>query len=271
MTLTIIDKGTGPPVLLIPGIHGRPEYLWPAIEALADSCRVVAFPLCGEPGSGLPYDQARGYDNYVDQIDRIRADRDVSRATLVGVSAGGHIALRYAAERPQHVSGLVLVSTPPPRWQPERRVARYVRTPWRSALLFFATAPGRLGPEIRTALCGVAERRRFVRRQLSTLWAAPLSPTRMAARATLMADTDLTADCARVRVPTLVITGEQSLDRVVPIDDTLQYVCLIEGTRHAVLERTGHLGSITRPVAFATLVGRFIDRQQITSARSEVA
>jgi 3-oxoadipate enol-lactonase len=271
MPITVIDKGAGSPVLVVPGIQGRPEYLGPAIDALAAMCRVITFPLCGEPGSGFRYERRRGYENYMDQIDHILADREVSRATLVGVSAGGPIALRYAAHRPQRVMHLVLVSAAPPHWRPNRRLARYVRKPRLSAPLFFATGPARLGPEIRTALPNVAERRRFVRWQLRTLGAVPVSPTRMAARAALMADIDLTTDCARVHAPTLVITGERSLDRVVPVDGTLQYVRLIRGTQHAVIERTGHLGCITRPAAFAALVGCFIGLPLVASERSEVA
>ena len=271
MPITLIDKGAGSPVLLIPGIQGRPEYLRPAIDALAGLCRVVTFSLCGSAGSGLRYDPTRGYDNYVDQIDGVLAESGLSRATLAGVSAGGRIALRYAADRPHRVKGLVLISTPPPNWQPDRRVAAYLRAPRRSALLFFGTSPFRLGPEIRAALSDPAERRRFVASQLRTLCTAPPSPRRMAEHARLMADTDQTADCARIHVRTLVITGERALDRVVPLDDTLQYLRLIEGARHVEIERTGHLGSMTRPRAFALLVGGFLDSLEGTSARSEVA
>ena len=58
-----------------------------------------------------------------------------------------------------------------------------------------------------------------------------------------------------------VVTGEPTLDRVVPVDGTLAYLPLIAGARHRMLERTGHLGSITTPQVFAGVLREFIEHQ----------
>ena len=50
---------------------------------------------------------------------------------------------------------------------------------------------------------------------------------------------------------------ERALDHVVSVDRTLGYLDLISGAHHANLEHTGHLGSITRPEPFASLVRGF--------------
>ena len=81
----------------------------------------------------------------------------------------------------------------------------------------------------------------------------------MAQRAAVIAGASLRDDCARITAPTLIVTGERELDRVVPVDVTREYVNLIAGARHTTLDRTGHLGSITRPEAFAALVREFVD------------
>jgi pimeloyl-ACP methyl ester carboxylesterase len=75
----------------------------------------------------------------------------------------------------------------------------------------------------------------------------------------MLAAIDPVADCARVTAPTLVVTGERALDHVVPVDGSVGYVPLIRGARAVVLERTGHLGSITRPADFAAIVRDFAD------------
>jgi pimeloyl-ACP methyl ester carboxylesterase len=80
----------------------------------------------------------------------------------------------------------------------------------------------------------------------------------MAARSTLRGAPDLTDDCARILAPTLVISGEPSLDRVVPAEGTAEYLRLIPGARAARIERTGHLGYITRPEVFAGIVEHFV-------------
>jgi pimeloyl-ACP methyl ester carboxylesterase len=53
------------------------------------------------------------------------------------------------------------------------------------------------------------------------------------------------------------VTGEAALDRVVPVSSSLEYLRLIPGARHVRLARTGHLGLITRPDAYAELLTRF--------------
>jgi pimeloyl-ACP methyl ester carboxylesterase len=76
----------------------------------------------------------------------------------------------------------------------------------------------------------------------------------------------VTPDCARITAPTLVVTGERDLDRVVPVDGSSEYLRLIPNARAAVLERTGHLGSITRPEAFTAIVRAFTESQRHAAA-----
>jgi pimeloyl-ACP methyl ester carboxylesterase len=69
---------------------------------------------------------------------------------------------------------------------------------------------------------------------------------------------DACADAARIARPTLLVTGERGLDHVVPVEgSSAGYLRLIPGARAMVLERTGHLGSITRPDAFAAAIHEF--------------
>ena len=79
----------------------------------------------------------------------------------------------------------------------------------------------------------------------------------MSQRAQLAARESFASDCACVSAPTLVITGERDLDRVVKYDETMDYVSLIEGARFQLLERTGHLGIVSAPDRFAAIVSRF--------------
>ena len=72
--------------------------------------------------------------------------------------------------------------------------------------------------------------------------------------------TDLMAMVNRVTAPTLVVTGEHNLDLVVPVSSTLEYLTLIPGATHAQLAGTGHLGFLSKPSEFATLVSDFIAR-----------
>ena len=43
--MDLVDRGSGPPLVLIPGLQGRWEYLRPAVDALSASFRVLTFSL----------------------------------------------------------------------------------------------------------------------------------------------------------------------------------------------------------------------------------
>ena len=88
----------------------------------------------------------------------------------------------------------------------------------------------------------------------------------MAARAKVIATTDLEADCARVAAPALIVTGEAHLDHVVPVEGSAVYQQLIPHARTAVLPQTGHLGSITRPHEFAAIVRNFVEGHRDAAA-----
>src|SRR4029453_15590164 len=129
--------------------------------------------LCGDAGSGMKFDRALGFNNFMRQLDRVLDRTGLERAALCGVSYGGFIALRYAASRPERVTSLVFASSPAPGWVPNERQQRYVLHPWRSAPAFVAGAPLRLWPEIRAAYDTPGERVAFSVRHAARVVAAP--------------------------------------------------------------------------------------------------
>jgi pimeloyl-ACP methyl ester carboxylesterase len=253
----IVENGVGPVLVVVPGLQGRWEYIGPAVEALSAGFHVITFPLSDEPTADFRCASGGGFSCYVDQVrsalDQVRADR----AIVCGISFGGLVALRFAASHPDRTDTLILASTPGPGWHLRRRHEIYARLPWLLGPLFLAETPWRLRREVATAFPAPAERWRFTLSQLKILAAAPLSLARMAARARMLSTIDAAADCARIVAPTLVVTGERALDHVVPVDGSAGYVTRIRGARGVVLARTGHLGSITRPREFASIVHDF--------------
>jgi pimeloyl-ACP methyl ester carboxylesterase len=86
----------------------------------------------------------------------------------------------------------------------------------------------------------------------------PALPHVMAARVRLLQTVDLGADCERVRTATLIITGAPELDHVVPVESTRRYLSCIPDSRYAIMENTGHTGSLLQPQRLAQIVGDFI-------------
>ena len=243
---------------MIPGIQGRWEWMKPALAELQRGLRTISYTLCGDFGSARRYDRAAGFDNYLAQLDEVFEATGLERAALCGISYGGLIALRYAATRPARVTALALVSSPAPGWVPTEQQRRYVARPWLSAPAFVLTSPGRIWPEIRSARGTIRSGLAFAVSHAARVLAAPMMPSNMAARVTLQQGLDFAPDCAAVRPPTLVVTGDEALDRVVPARVTRRYVDLIAGARHERLDGTGHLGLVTQPERFAAVVTEFV-------------
>src|SRR2546423_1330900 len=120
----MFDEGSGPPLLVVPGIQGRWEWMQPALRALATRCRVVSYSLGAPSGSA---DAA--FARFVAQAEAALDARSIEAAAICGVSFGGLIALKYAAARPERTKALILVSTPSPSWTPSPRQARYLARP----------------------------------------------------------------------------------------------------------------------------------------------
>lgn len=252
-----IDRGQGSPVLLIPGVQGRWEWMADAIDALARHHRVLSYSLADEPTSGFPCLDADGFDNYLHQARAVLTAARVDRVAVVGVSYGGLIASELAARDPERVTHLVITSSPPPDWVPPPHVQRALRAPYLTGAVFMMAAPLRLLPELRSALPSTTALLTFIASHLVRIVRAPMSPARAARRMRWMRAHTF-ADQRTITAPTLIVTGEPGADRVVPVEDTRRMASRIPGARCDVLPHTGHVGLETRPAAYAELIHRFL-------------
>ncbi len=252
----MIDIGHGSPIVLIPGIQGRWEWMAPAVRALGATHRVLSFSLTEiSPGIPAPEEFFPLSESY---IDGLLNRAGLKAAAFVGVSFGGIIAAWYAARHPERVTALILVSSPAPAWPLEPQRLQYLERPLRSAPAFALESLGRLMPEVVASQPTLLTRVRFLVSHGARVLRFPMSPRRMAAWARAWQARRNDIECARIAAPTLLVTGESALDRVVPQSSTLEYLALVRGARHVVLPRTGHVGLLTRPQTFARIVGEFV-------------
>ena len=251
----MIAKGVGFPIALIPGIQGRWEWMRPTVEALTAGHRVVSWslgelrPMIEEDASFLAW--MRALDRAFDSVHE-------RRLSLIGVSFGGLIAACYAARRPDRVASLMLVSAPAPVWKPNRGDRFCLNYP-RLAMPYFATrAIRRTAPELYRAHDSWWQRLRQGARYASRVMSAPIAPAASARWAREWLSYDISEECRRIVAPTLVVTGETEYDKVVAVQDSLQYLRLIPGATHVTLAGTGHVGVVTKPARFAEIAGRFV-------------
>lgn len=251
----LVERGSGPPLVLIPGVQGRWEYSRGLVEELAKSYHVITFSLCDERHGAR---SSCRMDVFANQVEHALDKLHIDRAHIVGVSFGGLAALRFAATRPHRTNTLALVSAPGPRWHLRPRHDVYARLPWVFGPIFLLESPFRLRQEIMAALPTWRARRAYLREQLRTIATAPVSLGRMGARARLIGSYDRISDCARVTAPSLVLQGDDELDHVTGSGGTSQYASLITSAKLVQLPQTGHLGSVTKAGDCASIIHGFI-------------
>jgi pimeloyl-ACP methyl ester carboxylesterase len=108
----VLEKGEGPPVVLLHGTGNAAGFLLPLLDEL-HGVRAIAPDL---PGVGLsdpielPADRYR--ETAVAWLDRLLDTLELDATTLVGHSGGGVWALWYALAHPDRVRRLVLIGPP---------------------------------------------------------------------------------------------------------------------------------------------------------------
>jgi len=245
----MFDEGTGTPIVVVQPLPGRWEWTRDLVRELARGARTITYTLCTAPR----------IDDYVAQLRQVMDAAGVKSAALCGISFGGAVAARFAAEFPERVTKLVLVSAPGPGWKANPVQAGYVAAPWRSLPAFAAGALTRTAPEIVSAFDTWRARLWFVVRYGLVALRYPSMPHQLARRVQLLERLNLADDCARITAPTLVVTGEPALDRVIPVESTRRYAELIGNAQYVMVEKTGHQGVLTQPRRFASLVSGFVN------------
>ncbi len=97
----LVDVGSGPVLLLIPGTLGSGDIFWQQIEAIRDRVRILAVTY---PSTGGVADWS---GDLVTLMDRL----GVEQATVLGSSLGGYLAQYLAADAPSRVTRLIGANT----------------------------------------------------------------------------------------------------------------------------------------------------------------
>lgn len=104
--IAVADAGSGPPLVLVPGLSGDKESFLYQVPVLSQAFRVLAVDL--RPVVG---DEAEGLDLFVDDLVDVLDAFGVTSAAVLGLSFGGAIAMQFAARHPRRARALILVNT----------------------------------------------------------------------------------------------------------------------------------------------------------------
>lgn len=247
-----------PGLLLVHGFGGAKEDFADHLDAMAATHRVVAFDHRGHGASDKPDDPA-AYS-----LDRMAADvLAVAEATalrhvrLLGHSMGGMVVRRVALRGPERLAALVFMDTspgPPPGLDPELIAfgVEVVRQHGMGELKRLQDELDPLGsPSYRRIL---AERPGFAD-YAARKWAA-LSPAMWSAIAMeIVTQPDQLDALASVRVPTLVMVGEE--DKVF-VEVSRAIAATVPGARLAEIPVAGHSPQFENPEAWRASLEEFL-------------
>jgi pimeloyl-ACP methyl ester carboxylesterase len=112
LRLDTAQLGEGPPVVLLHGLSATKRYVVHRSKALPRAgYRLVMYDARGHGASAAPEDpDAYEYSDLCEDLAALLDAAGVERAALAGVSMGAHTALRFALERPERVSALVVIT-----------------------------------------------------------------------------------------------------------------------------------------------------------------
>jgi pimeloyl-ACP methyl ester carboxylesterase len=251
--LRYVRGGSGPAVLLLHGFASS-IFTWrDVMPALARQHDVVAVDFPGFGGSEIRPDLAPS--DYPRLVVGLMDRLSIPRASLVGNSMGGGVAVVIAARHPDRVDRLALIDSAGYNFSDGDR-------PW--ILRAAGSKPVARIIEalpVRRALVTLGLRQVFHDDRLVTAerieeYVAPLlRPGAVAAAQSLLArrdDMGVPALAGGIRAPTLVIWGQE--DEWIPVQHADRFLAAIPGSRKVVIEGCGHLPQEERPAEVARLL-----------------
>jgi pimeloyl-ACP methyl ester carboxylesterase len=264
LRLRYVRKGHGPPALLLHGLASS-LYTWKdVLPALAAHHDVIAMDLPGFGDSAVPPHATgdRVLRSVVGLMDRL----GIARASIVGNSLGGAIAVTIAARAPARVDRLVLVDAAGYNFAlADRplllRMAGAIPAPVLEAL------PVR--PMVTLGLRQVFHDDRLVTPDKVAEYVAPMRrPGASAALHELLlgtGDLGFPGVIRGVRAPTLIVWGRY--DTWIPPRDAARFAADIPGARIVFVE-AGHMPQEERPSETAVLIEEFLPGPGTGAARA---
>jgi pimeloyl-ACP methyl ester carboxylesterase len=248
-TLHYTEAGSGPVVVLLHGLGASKEMWSGNVAALASNHRVIALDQLGFGKSDKPLIEYR-VGTLVDFLDGFLRILNIERATLIGSSLGGWVALRYTLDHPERVERLVLVDASGFR------------------------ADKKMDPAFREML--TTPTRAAVRRVLRAMFVNPLFSsdaavervfsTRMSSgdgyTVTQMieslerTDESIDGSLGAITQPVLIVWGEG--DQLVPLSWGERFKKEIKNSKLVVIPAAGHVPMVEKRSDFDRIVGEWL-------------
>jgi proline iminopeptidase len=264
--------GSGRTLVCHPGGPGFSSLYLGELGGLGEELELVLLDPRGTGGSDPPADpRAFAIDDYVSDLEELRAHLGLERMWLFGHSHGGVVAIAYAGRHPDRVERLILASTGA-RFAAEQNEAMEEAMKARAGEPWYADAREALEAELRGEFGSDEALMELSVRMMpfyfahygdaERAWVESLAGDRLNADATRLWEKeifehfDLRPALAQIATPTLVITGEQDFITGPPCAAELDRG--LPGAETVILAGVGHLIFVEAPEVFRDAVLSFL-------------
>jgi pimeloyl-ACP methyl ester carboxylesterase len=266
--VTYAQAGSGPVLLLIHGMAGTFESWQAVIEPLTHRHTVIAPDLPGH-GASAPGGGDYSLGSLAATLRDLLITLGHERATLVGHSLGGGIAMQFGYQFPEIAERLVLVSSGG-LGREVSPVLRAAALPGADLFIAATARPGRIaGSTLARALATVGLRPSADVAEVARGYASLGDHDRRGAfLATLRAVVGTEGQRVEAgnrlylagSVPVLIIWGRR--DRIIPVAHGEHAHKAIPGSRLAIFDGAGHMPQLEVPARFVTVIERFLEETE---------
>jgi pimeloyl-ACP methyl ester carboxylesterase len=263
-SVSFIEAGSGPVLLLVHGMAGTCANWESVIEPLAINRTVIAPDFPGH-GSSAPGGGDYSLGALAGGLRDLLLSLGHERATLVGHSLGGGVALQFTYQFPEMVERLALVSSGGlgPDVSPILRAAALP-----GAELFISATAGigtRVGSVVGRGLGAIGLRPNADVEEVARGYATLSDPDRRKAfiatlRSVVGTQGQRVAALDKLylaeALPLLILWGEN--DPIIPVEHAREAHAQLPGSQLEIFEDTGHVPQLERPGRFIATLERFL-------------
>ncbi len=240
----IIRRGSGAPVLLLHGWGASGDLFARTMDGLEGDFDLIAPDFPGF-GATEPPPAAWAVSDYMDWAIALLDELGIQRASVIGHSFGGRVAIKLAALHPERVEKVVLTDAAGIR--PRRTLGYHLRVRAFKATRWLSRAP--LAP---------APLRAWAAARVASQGSADYKAASGAVRGSFVrvVNEDLRGYLPRIQAPTLLIWGDRDEDT--PLADARLMERLIPDAGLVVFEGAGHYAYIEQAARFNVIVRTFL-------------
>ena len=237
-------------------IHGlglnRQVWQW-MLPALSDSYDVITYDLCGHGESAAPPERP-SLELFAHQLNAVLDAAGVETAAIVGFSLGGMICRKFAQDFPDRAGALVILNSPHKRTD-DAQAAILKRVDQAATEGPSATVDAALGRWFTDSF----RRDTPAMMDLVRSWVTANDKTIYSRIYRVLAEgiSEITNPDSQIKVPTLVITGEQDYGNGPEMTQAI--ASQIPGARTLILPGLRHMALVEDPDAVNIPVRAFLD------------